>query len=189
MDMEKTKTVCVYCASSVGNDMDFIETARETGRMIARRQWRLLYGGACCGLMGILADAALSEGGEVHGIIPDFFKDYDFEVIHPNLSYLERVATMSRRKEMLVAQADAFVTLPGSYGTLDELFETLVLQQLKQIDKPIFLLNPKGFYDPVLQQLDKMQAAGYLQADNHELLQVMSCVEDLEKALGNCFGD
>ena len=187
--MEKKKTVCVYCASSVGNDMDFIEMARETGRRIARRQWRLLYGGACCGLMGILADAALSEGGEVHGIIPDFFKDYDFEVIHPNLSYLERVGTMSRRKEMLVAQADAFVTLPGSYGTLDEMFETLVLKQLKHIDKPVFLLNPKGFYDPVLSQLDKMQEAGYLQADNRDLLQVYTNVDDLEKALGDYFGE
>lgn len=187
--MEKKKTVCVYCASSVGKDMDLIETARETGRRIARRQWRLLYGGACCGLMGILADAALSEGGEVHGIIPDFFKDYDFEVIHPNLSYLERVGTMSRRKEMLVAQADAFVALPGSYGTLDELFETLVLQQLKQIDKPIFLLNPKGFYDPVLAQLDKMQEAGYLEAGNRELLRVHTTVEELEKALAACFGE
>lgn len=184
----QTKNICVFCASSKGTEAAFINAARETGRMIARNGWILLYGGACCGLMGEVADSALEEGGIVHGIIPDFFEHYDFEVIHPALTRLVRVPTMAKRKELLIAQADAFVTLPGSYGTLDELFETLVLQQLKQIDKPVFLLDAQGFYAPLLQQLARMQDAGFLHKENRKLLQVVPDVADLEKALCETLG-
>lgn len=185
--MEKTKKICVFCASSDGIDPTLAQDARATGSMIARNGWTLLYGGACCGLMGQIADAALSCGGKVHGVIPDFFKNYDFEVIHPGLTRLVRVSTMARRKEILIREADAFVALPGSYGTLDELFETLVLQQLRQIDKPIFLLNTRDFYAPLLLQLDKMQQAGFLQEQNRKLLKVVNNVTGLEEALSEIF--
>lgn len=167
----------------MGKDEIYARTAEETGRIIARLGMTLLYGGACCGTMGKVADAAMQNGAEVHGIIPDFFKDYDFEVIHPNLTRLTRVKTMAERKQMLIEQADIFVALPGSYGTLDELFETLVLAQLRQIDKPVFLLNLNGFYAPLLAQLDKMQEAGFLLADNRRLMQVVNTVKELETEL------
>lgn len=185
--MEKTKKICVFCASSDGNDPDLTRTARETGAMIARKGWTLLYGGACCGLMGQIADSALSCGGSVHGVIPDFFKNYDFEVIHPGLTRLVRVSTMAQRKEILISEADAFVTLPGSYGTLDELFETLVLQQLRQIDKPIFLLNSRNFYAPLLLQLEKIRETGFLQTQNLKLLRIVEKVNELEKDLSEYF--
>lgn len=182
-NMQVKKKICVYCGSSLGKDENYARTAEETGRMIARLGMILLYGGACCGTMGKLADAAMQNGAEVHGIIPDFFKDYDFEVIHPSLTKLTRVKSMAERKQMLIEQADVFVALPGSYGTLDELFETLVLAQLKQIDKPVFLLNLNGFYSPLLAQLDKMQEAEFLLAANRRLLQVVNTVEELENEL------
>lgn len=167
----------------MGKDGIYARTAQETGRIIARLGMTLLYGGACCGTMGKIADAAMENGAEVHGIIPDFFKDYEFEVIHPRLTRLTRVKSMSERKEMLIEQSDAFVALPGSYGTLDELFETLVLVQLKQIEKPVFLLNLGGFYSPLLEQLETMHTAGFLQTENLHLLRVVDTTEELEKAL------
>lgn len=179
----KTKYICVYCGSSMGHGTLFADAAQETGRMIARLGLGLVYGGACCGTMGKVADAALENGAEVCGIIPDFFEDYEFEVLHTGLTRLVRVKTMAERKEMLIGMADCFLALPGSYGTLDELFETLVLVQLKQIEKPVFLLNLNGFYDPMLAQLDKMQACGFLQDENRRLLQVCRTLEELEKAL------
>lgn len=181
--MEQKKNICVFCGSSMGNDPLYAKTAEETGRMIGRNGYNLIYGGACCGTMGVLAQAALDEGAHVHGVIPDFFKNYDFEVIHTGLPRLTRVATMMERKEILIREADAFVSLPGSYGTLDELFETLVLLQLKQIEKPSFLLNIEGFYDPLLQQFDKMEATGFLQARNRRLLGVVPSVEALSTEL------
>lgn len=180
---KKTKYICVYCGSSMGKGTLFADAAQETGRMIARLPMGLVYGGACCGTMGKVADAALESGAEVCGIIPDFFEDYEFEVLHTGLTRLVRVKTMAERKEMLIGMADCFLALPGSYGTLDELFETLVLVQLKQIDKPVFLLNLNGFYDPMLAQLHKMQECGFLQEENRRLLQVCGTLDELEKAL------
>ncbi|MCM1169329.1 MAG: TIGR00730 family Rossman fold protein [Bacteroides sp.] len=181
--MNTRKYICVYCGSSMGSGNAFAEAAAETGRMIARLGLGLSYGGACCGTMGKVADAAMENGAPVHGIIPDFFKDYGFEVIHTGLTELTRVKTMAERKERLIEVSDCFLALPGSYGTLDELFETLVLVQLKQIDKPVFLLNLNGFYDPMLAQLDTMQQCGFLQEENRHLLQVFNTLGELESAL------
>lgn len=178
--MEKNKKICVYCGSSIGKEPLFEQTAREVGHMIGKTGNSLVYGGACCGTMGAVADAALEAGAHVHGIIPGFFKDFSFEVIHPALPQLTKVESMMERKEIMLRESDIFVTLPGSYGTLDELFETLVLQQLKQINKPIFLLNISGFYDPILSQLDKMEEAGFLQHENRKLLRVVTTVQQLQ---------
>lgn len=182
-EMGKNKKICVYCGSSMGNDPIFEQTAQKVGRMIGETGNTLIYGGACCGTMGSVADAALEAGAHVHGIIPDFFKDFSFEVIHPALPQLTKVESMMERKEIMLRESDIFVTLPGSYGTLDELFETLVLQQLKQIDKPIFLLNVSGFYDPLLAQLDKMEDAGFLRPENRKLLRIVNTVEQLQEEI------
>lgn len=181
--MDRPMNICVYCGSAMGNGGTYASAARETGRMVARMGLALVYGGACCGTMGQVADAVMEHGGKVHGIIPDFFENHEFEVIHPGLTKLTRVRTMAERKEMLIAEADLFLTLPGSYGTMDELFETLVLVQLKRIEKPVFLLNLDGFYDAMLLQLDKMQEAGFLNAENRRLLHVADTTEELEKEL------
>ncbi len=173
--------ICVYCASAMGRDEIHVQTARQTGHWIGQAGHRLVYGGACCGTMGVVADAAMEAGAEVHGIIPRFFENYSFEVVHPGLSQLSVVDSMAERKERMVKEADLFVCLPGSYGTLDELFETLALCQLKQIEKPVFLLNTQGFYDPLLLQLDKMQENGFLKEENRKLLQVVGSMEELAR--------
>lgn len=183
ISMKTPKNICVYCASSMGNDPVFAGTAKTVGTLIGRLGLNLIYGGACCGTMGVLADAALDSGAYVHGIIPDFFEGYDFEVVHPALSKLTKVQTMAQRKEILVKEADIFLTLPGSYGTMDELFETLVLVQLKQIQKPVLLLNLNGFYTPLLQMTHTMQECGFLQSGNRELLQVVDSLDELAQEL------
>ncbi len=181
--METKKNICVYCASSMGNDPVYADTAKEVGTLIGEMGFNLLYGGACCGTMGVLADAALASGAHVHGVIPDFFASYGFEVVHPSLPQLTKVNTMAQRKEILVKEADIFLTLPGSYGTLDELFETLVLTQLKHIHKPVFLLNINGFYNALLQMLQKMQDCDFLQPENRSLLQVVNSTDELTQTL------
>lgn len=181
--MKTKKNICVYCASSIGNDPVYADTAKEVGILIGQMGFNLLYGGACCGTMGVLADAALAAGAHVHGVIPDFFESYDFEVVHPSLPKLTKVNTMAQRKELLIAEADIFLTLPGSYGTLDELFETLVLAQLNLIQKPVFLLNVNGFYNALLQMVQKMQDCDFLQPANRSLLQVVDSTEELKQEL------
>ena len=175
--------ICVYCASSMGKDGAYAETARELGRWIGQNGHSLVYGGACCGTMGVLADAALQSGAYVHGIIPRFFEHYSSEVVHKNLSQTTLVDNMAERKKILVKEAHVFVTLPGSYGTMDELFETLALCQLKQIEKPVFLLNIHGFYNPLLSQLEAMQEAGFLCKGNRSLLSVADDMAALTQAI------
>ncbi|MDE7072241.1 MAG: LOG family protein, partial [Bacteroidales bacterium] len=104
--MKNGKNICIYCASSMGNQRLYADTAKEVGVLVGRMGFNLLYGGACCGTMGVVADAALANGAFVHGVIPDFFEDYDFEVVHPSLPKLTKVKTMAERKERLIRDAD-----------------------------------------------------------------------------------
>lgn len=177
--------ICVYCASSTGKDEAFAQAARELGQWIGQNGHSLVYGGACCGTMGALADAALQAGAYVHGIIPRFFEHYSFEVVHKSLSRTTLASDMAERKKILVKEAHVFVALPGSYGTMDELFETLTLCQLKQIEKPVFLLNLQGFYAPLLAQLERMQEAGFLSSGNRSLLSAADNMETLTRAISD----
>ena len=167
----------------MGNNEVFAQAARELGQWIGQNGHSLVYGGACCGTMGILADAALQSGAYVHGIIPRFFEHYSFEVVHKNLSGITLVDDMAERKNLLVKEAHVFVVLPGSYGTMDELFETLALCQLKQIEKPVFLLNINEFYNPLLVQLDQMQECGFLKSSNRALLSVADNLASMAQAI------
>ncbi|MGO9962770.1 MAG: TIGR00730 family Rossman fold protein [Acidimicrobiales bacterium] len=142
-------SVGVYCASSPGLDPVFAEAARSLGSVLARRRIRLVYGGGRVGLMGVLADAVLSEGGTVHGVITQALKDR--EVAHLGLTTLQVVTTMHERKAMMADESDAFVMLPGGFGTLDEFFEALAWSQLGLHDKPCGILNVEGFFDPLLE--------------------------------------
>ncbi len=142
-------SVGVYCASSPGLDPVFAEAARSLGSVLARRRIRLVYGGGRVGLMGVLADAVLSEGGTVHGVITQALKDR--EDAHLGLTTLQVVTTMHERKAMMADESDAFVMLPGGFGTLDEFFEALAWSQLGLHDKPCGILNVEGFFDPLLE--------------------------------------
>jgi uncharacterized protein (TIGR00730 family) len=156
--------VCVYCGSRTGNDPRFAAKAAEFGKRLAREQLTLVYGGGNVGVMGIIADAALANGGEVIGVIPRQLVQW--EVAHQGLTRLDVVASMHERKARMFDLSDAFVALPGGFGTLDEMFEMLTWRQLGFGDKPCALLDVDGFYLPLVGMLDRMVDRGFVPADD-----------------------
>ncbi|MBP6706647.1 MAG: TIGR00730 family Rossman fold protein [Achromobacter sp.] len=154
------KAICVYCGSNTGNRPAYAERATALGERIAREGLALIYGGGNVGLMGLAADAALAAGGEVIGVIPEQLVTW--EVAHKGVSRLEVVANMHERKMRMFDLADAFVALPGGFGTLDEMFEMLTWRQLGIGDKPCAFLDVDGFYAPLLQMIDRMVAERFL---------------------------
>jgi uncharacterized protein (TIGR00730 family) len=163
-------SLCVYCGSRGGEHPSYAQAADEIGRLLARQGGRLVYGGGRVGLMGMVADAVLAEGGEVIGVIPQTLMDR--EVGHPGLTELHVVQTMHERKRLMAEQADAFLALPGGIGTFEELFEVWTWRQLGYHDKPVGLLNIHGYYDGLLGFLDHTVAQGFLSPAQHEVLQV-----------------
>jgi len=172
-----TFAICVFCGSSPGGDARFAAAAREAGHAIARRGWTLVYGGAHVGLMGLVADAALSAGGRVIGVIPRFL--YEKEVGHVGITSLEVVPSLTERKLRMGELADAFLSLPGGIGTLDELFEAWSWSQVGLQDKPSGLLNVAGYYDELVAFLDRATAAGFVKPHHRELLTVAADVGEL----------
>lgn len=143
--MSALKTICVYCGASTRVDSIYRETAARTGELLAKSGFNIVYGGGRLGLMGIMADSALANGTHVTGIIPKLLKE--IEGTHPGLSKIEIVDTMHTRKRKMSELADAFIILPGGFGTLDELFEILTWRQLQMHDKPIIVVNTNGYWD------------------------------------------
>jgi uncharacterized protein (TIGR00730 family) len=176
------RRVCVYCGSSFGNDPRFQAAAEALGAACARRGMGVVYGGGSVGLMGVVADAARAAGGEVIGVIPR--KLIDFEKEHRGLTQLIEVETMHERKRHMMELADAFVALPGGYGTLEELFEALAWLQLGYHRKPVGLINVAGYYDGMLAFLDHMEKNALLKAQNRALLLVSGTVEEMLDTLG-----
>ncbi|GAB3757801.1 LOG family protein [Spirosoma pomorum] len=172
-----TQSLVVYCASSVGVNPIYNQVATELGEKMAARNIRLIYGGGGFGLMGNVADGVLQNGGEVTGVIPNFLAD--LEVAHKTLTEIHFVETMHERKYKMVQLARGVIALPGGYGTLDELFEILAWRQLKIYDGPVAIINTNGFYDLMLQQLDRMVEDGFLRAENRELLLVAESVDQV----------
>lgn len=170
------QSLVVYCASSIGSNSIYNEVARELGEKMAVRNIRLIYGGGGFGLMGDVANAVLQHGGEVTGVIPNFLAD--LEVAHRNLTELHFVETMHERKFKMVQLAKGVIALPGGYGTLDELFEILAWRQLKIYTGPVVVININGFYDLMLQQLDRMVSDGFLRAENRTLLIIVNTVDE-----------
>lgn len=162
------KSICVFCGSGVGVDPAFADSAKKLARIIVERNLTLVYGGGSIGLMGILADEVLSGGGRVIGIIPQFL--YDLEVGHKGLTELIIVKSMHQRKEKMAEMADAFVAMPGGFGTLDEMAEILTWIQLKIIRKPFALLNINGFFNAFILQLDHMVEESLLHPENRKIL-------------------
>ena len=154
------KAICVYCGSNAGSRPAYAERAAALGERIAREGLALVYGGGNVGLMGLAADAALAAGGEVIGVIPEQLVTW--EVAHKGVSRLEVVANMHERKMRMFDLADAFVALPGGFGTLDEMFEMLTWRQLGIGDKPCAFLDVDDFYAPLLQMIDRMVAERFL---------------------------
>lgn len=171
------KRVCVFCASRTGKDPIFREAATALGAALAGRGLGLVYGGAHVGLMGAVADAALAGGGEVVGVIPSSMVDR--EVARRGLTQLHVVRTMHERKALMADLSDAFVALPGGYGTLDEFFEALTWSQLGYHSKPCAVLNVGGFFDPLLAYLDGAVDAGLLHLANRRLIIVATGIDEV----------
>ncbi len=171
------KSIVVFCGSSKGNDPLVLTQARALGQTLAERQIDLVYGGAKIGVMGAVAQGALDTGGVVIGVIPDFLKVK--EVVHSGLTELIITQNMHERKLKMHELSDGIITLPGGFGTLEELFEMLTWGQLGLHQYPIGLLNTNGFYDSLLELLKRMVAQGFLKQENFEMILVDETVDGL----------
>ncbi|MEY2655531.1 MAG: hypothetical protein RLZZ524_2559 [Pseudomonadota bacterium] len=170
-------SVCVYCGSRLGAQEAYADAARALGTAIARRGWRLVYGGGNVGLMGIVADAVLAAGGSVCGVIPESLMRR--EVGHRGLQELHVVDTMHARKQRMAEASDAFVALPGGIGTFEELFEVWTWRHLGYHDKPVALLDVAGYWQPLLTFLQRTQAEGFVSAEQADMLIVEDGIEAL----------
>lgn len=160
------KSICVYCGSNAGNKPAYAERAIALGDRIAKEGLQLVYGGGNVGLMGIVADAVLAAGGEVIGVIPEQLVNW--EVAHKGVTKLEVVANMHERKKRMFDLSDAFVALPGGFGTLDEMFEMLTWRQLGIGDKPCAFLDVEGFYTPLMGMIDRMVEERFLHLEQRD---------------------
>ena len=166
--MSATRSICVFCGSAPGTNPAFAAAAAHAGEEIARRGWRLVYGGASVGLMGIVADAALAAGGEVVGVITPGL--IGREVAHGGLTQLIVEPSMAERKTTMFELSDAVLVLPGGYGTLDELFEAVTLNQLGELDLPVALVDVADFWAPLVAVIDAMGAAGFVSRRSRGLI-------------------
>ncbi|MEQ1748618.1 MAG: TIGR00730 family Rossman fold protein [Prosthecobacter sp.] len=160
--------IAIYCGSSRGLDPIFSNAAAELARYLVQQGIGIVYGGGNVGLMGVIADAALAAGGEVIGVIPESLMAK--ELGHGGVSELRVVRSMHERKQLMVDLSDGFIALPGGFGTLDELFETLTWLQLGFHGKPVGLLNVSGFFDHLLTFLDHMSDTGFLKTEHRASL-------------------
>lgn len=179
--MAAPKAIAVYCSSSSDARADLLSLADEVGNAIAVRGWSLVYGGASIGLMGRLADSALSGGAPGTGVITQGLVGY--EIAHDGLTTLEVVPTLHERKRRFMELSDAFLVLPGGFGTLDELFEAVSWKQLQVHQKPIVLLNHRGFYRRLLEFLSDAVDAGTIRAGHLDAIRVAADVNEAFEAL------
>jgi uncharacterized protein (TIGR00730 family) len=170
------KSICVFCGSSAGSVPAYADAARALGWELVRRGLRLVYGGGNVGLMGILADAVLGGGGEVIGVIPQALLAK--EVGHAGLTKLHVVGSMHERKALMAELSDAFLALPGGFGTLEEFCEVLTWLQLGLHGKPCGLFNVNGYYDPLLAFFDRAVSDGFLRAQHRDLVLVGTTPEE-----------
>ncbi|MFP5230100.1 MAG: TIGR00730 family Rossman fold protein [Acidobacteriota bacterium] len=181
------KWVCVFCASAAGASPTYLQAANDLGHRIAQRGHGLVYGGATVGAMGAVADAALAADGDVVGVIPDVIRER--EIDHKGLTELHVVRTMHERKAMLADRADAFVALPGGYGTMDEFIEIVTWAQLKIHGKPCVLVNVNGFWNGLLAFLDHCVEQGMIYAENRTLVQVARDPEEALQLIEQTWGE
>lgn len=171
------KSIVVFCGSSEGNDSIILDSAIELGQTLASRNITLVYGAAKIGVMGKVAKGVLDTSGKVIGVIPDFLMLK--EVYHPGLTELIVTKNMHERKLKMHELSDGIITLPGGYGTLEELFEMITWAQLGLHQNPIGLLNVNGFYNDLLKMLKKMVVQGFLKQENYDMLLVDETVGGL----------
>lgn len=174
--------ICIFCGSGAGNSPVYADAAKEMASLLCETGSTLVYGGGNIGLMGVLADQILSRGGKVIGIIPDFLMQK--EVGHVGLTQLEVVGSMHERKRRMADLADAFIALPGGWGTLDELAEILTWKQLGLIHASVGILNTHNYFDSLLSQMETMVKEGFLQSKNLQEIRVADSPKKLLIQLG-----
>ncbi len=173
MKREKKGNICVFCASSAHIDKSYVDAAHELGRLLAEGGWRCVNGGGASGLMGAVNDGVLDAGGEVTGVIPKFMMDNGWE--HDRIEDFIITADMHQRKLTMSEISDAIIALPGGMGTLEELLEALTWRQLEIVEAtPIIILNTNGYYDLLLQLLDRAIQEGFMKPSHNRLWRVVS---------------
>jgi len=179
--MSPAFSICVYCGSRPGTEPAFAEAARQVGLWIAQNKGQLVYGGGHNGLMGMMADACLQAGGRVVGVIPKALVEKEWA--HSGCSELHVVENMHERKRLMAEHADAFLAMPGGIGTFEEFFEVWTWRQLGYHDKPVGLLNIKGYYDNLLAFLSTSVQQGFMNAEQMQLIRSGTNTELLLKSL------
>ena len=175
--------IALYCGSRSGNKPIYQEKAIALAQGLAKQGFGVVYGGASIGLMGQVADAMISHGGEAVGVIPEFMLDY--EIAHHQLTELHVVQTMHERKALMAERASAFVALPGGLGTFEEILEVATWGQLNQHQKPMMIYNVNGFYDALIAQLDHAVEEGFLPPQHRAKLIVCNHAEQIYSAIAN----
>ncbi len=170
-----SKSICVYCGSRAGLDECYVQAATELGRLIAKAQWRLVYGGGGSGLMGTVANSVRHSGGATLGVIPEDIP----EQANYDLDCLILTRNMHERKSVMMANSDAFVALPGGFGTLEELFEVVVWRQLAIHSKPVYVLNVNGYWDQLATLIDSVVMNGFADTHSSDLLSFSTSPADL----------
>lgn len=169
--------VGIFCGAHTGSGAQYVEIAQSAAKRIVERNYGIVYGGGRVGLMGVLADAGLAAGGEVIGVIPEALATK--EIAHGGLTQLHVVASMHERKALMADLSDAFIALPGGFGTMDEFCEILTWAQLRIHSKPVGLLNTGGYYDELLALFDKMVREGFVTVTNRSLVESAADVDEL----------
>lgn len=179
------KNICVYCGSREPRDKELAELASDAGEAIAGKGWSVVYGGGRVGMMGLLADAALSQNGEVIGVIPTALKKK--EVAHPDITKMHETQDMHTRKALMESHSDAFMILPGGFGTLDEFFEILTWRQLGFHEKPIVMINGNGYFDGLLDYASRALSEDFIRQRSLDLFHVCTSVNEAMSILENHF--
>lgn len=179
--MAELRSVCVFCGSRPGARPEFREAAEALGAELARRGLTLVYGGASVGLMGVLADAVLTNGGQAMGVLPRHLAKR--ELAHKSLAELHLVDSMHERKALMAERSDAFIALPGGFGTFDELFEIITWAQLGLHRKPIGLLDVGGYFQPLLAMVERGVRDGFIPEAHHQPFSVSPSAPELLDAL------
>ncbi|WP_374764618.1 LOG family protein [Yunchengibacter salinarum] len=177
------RSVCVYCGSRMGNHPAYKDMAETIGQGLAKRGHTLVYGAGSIGLMGVVARAARDAGGEVVGIIPRHLDDV--EIVQDGLSETHITENMHERKKMMFDRSDAFIVLPGGFGTLDETLEVMTWVQLGLHDKPIILINHENYWTPLLELVNHVLEAGFADEKHRGILQVAASAEEALGLLGH----
>ena len=179
--MRDIRSVCVFCGAAARVDPIYHQAAKDMGAVVARQGWTLVYGGSKTGTMGSLADGALSENGKVIGFIPHHL--HQKEQQHTGITECHVVETMHERKQKMVSASDAFVVLPGGFGTLDEFFENITWRQLGLHDKPVVIVNLGGFWTPAVEMIKTLQVHNFIRPEHLGLFQVVDRVDEVVLAL------